>query len=447
MHLSEQLIEKVKNAGVVGAGGAGFPTHIKIDAQVEIVIANGAECEPLLCTDQRTMETAADGIVSGVKLVMEAVGAKQGIIAVKAHYHEAITSLSKAIASGKNIKLHKMGNYYPAGDEHVLVLDATGRIIPEGGIPLHAGVLVNNVNTLLNIHYAFHGEPVVRQGITVCGEVHWPRVLRVPIGVSFKDLIALCGGARIEDYAILVGGPMMGRLAGDCGEPVTKTTSGIVVLPKDHPYVMRRNRTVATEIRMSKSICEQCRYCTDFCPRWLQGHSLEPHKIMRVIDYDRDLDTDTITRAFLCCECGVCDLYACPMALSPRVVFREFKGRLAEAGIKNPHSRSCLAQDQYRDYRKIPKDRLIQRLGLKEYDVHPEWEERDFPFSNVKIPLRQHIGATAVPVVKAGDKVKQGQLVGEIPEGKMGARIHASMDGTVAEVNGNYVGIKNHLKF
>ena len=442
MTFREQLVEKVRSAGVVGAGGAGFPTHVKIDSQVEIVIANGAECEPLLCTDRRAMELEAVRLVAGLRLAMEATGASRGIIAVKAHHQKAIQSLEAALAGGKSITLHKMGNYYPAGDEHVLVFDATGRLIPEGGIPLHVGVLVNNVNTLLNVQDASEGRPVIRQRVTVCGEVNIPRVLRVPIGVSFADLIQLCAGAKIEKYSILVGGPMMGRVTEDASEVVAKTTTGVVVLPKDHSYVMRRKRSVSTEIRMSKSICEQCRYCTDFCPRWLQGHGLEPHKIMRVMDYDRDMETDTITGAFLCCECGVCDLYACPMALSPRVVFREFKARLAQAGIKNPHSRSGLSPDLHREYRKIPKDRLTRRLGLKEYDSHPEADEREFSFAKVKVPLRQHVGVPSFPVIKAGDKVKKGQPIAEIPEGKLGARIHASMDGKVGEVTNDFITIE-----
>ncbi len=438
----EQLVQKVKEAGVVGAGGAGFPTHAKIDTQVEIVIVNGVECEPLLYTDQRVMEKMAAEVVTGTKLVMEAVGAKKGIIALKTHYCEAIDSFAEALATEKKISLHKMGNYYPAGDEHVLVFDATGRVIPEGGIPINVGVLVNNVNTLLNITNAYHGEPVIAQRVTVCGEVNLPRVLRVPIGASFHHLINICGGPKIKDYTILVGGPMMGRITEDGNEVVTKTTSGIVLLPKDHSYVLRRSRSLQTEIRMSKSICEQCRYCTDFCPRQLLGHNLEPHKIMRVIDYDRDLDTKTITGAFLCSECGICDLYACPMALSPRIIFKEFKGRLSEAGIKNPHSKKTLSPDEYREYRKIPKDRLIRRLGLKKYDVNPELEERDFPISRVRIPLRQHIGVPSIPVIKKGDPVKKGQPLAEIPEGKLGSRIHASIDGKVVEVNSECVTIK-----
>ena len=443
MSFREQLVEKVRSAGVVGAGGAGFPTHVKIDSRVEIVIANGTECEPLLCTDRRAMEQEAEGIIAGLKLVMEATGASRGIVAIKAHHQKAVQALEKALAREKSVSLHKMGNYYPAGDEHILVFDATGRIIPEGGIPLHVGVLVNNVNTLLNVLDASEGRPVTRQRVTVCGEVNIPRVFRVPIGVSFADLIQLCAGAKIAEYSILVGGPMMGRMTEDADEVVTKTTTGVVVLPKDHSYVMRRRRAVQTEIRMSKSICEQCRYCTDFCPRWLQGHGLEPHKIMRVMDYDRDMETDTITRAYLCCECGVCDLYACPMALSPRVIFREFKRRLAEAGIKNPHSRGELAARPYREYRKIPKDRLTRRLGLERYDAHPEADEREFSFAQVKIPLRQHVGVSAVPQVQKGDKVKKDQAIGDIPQGKLGARIHASMDGRVKEVTEDFVVIES----
>ena len=163
---------------------------------------------------------------------------------------------------------------------------------------------------------------------------------------------------------------------------------------------------------------------------------------MRVIDYDRDLDTHTITGSYLCCECGVCDLYACPMNLSPRAIFREFKKRLAASGIKNPHSRNTLYSRESREYRKIPIGRLIRRLGLKDYDIDHKLDERDFHFHRVKIPLGQHIGVPSIPIVKQGEKVDRGQPVAEIPEGKLGSRIHASISGTVTSVDKGNVTIE-----
>jgi Na+-translocating ferredoxin:NAD+ oxidoreductase RnfC subunit len=239
---------------------------------------------------------------------------------------------------------------------------------------------------------------------------------------------------------------MMGRVTEDLSEVVTKTTGGLFVLPKGHSHVMRMTRPLSTEIRIGKSACEVCRYCTDFCPRYLLGHKLEPHKIMRVINYDRDLDSDTITSAWLCCECGLCDLWSCPMSLSPRVIYREFKRRLKDAGIINPHRRTGLTQDFYRPFRGVPMDRLIRRLGLGEYDIKPPFDPAPWPVSSVRIPLDQHIGAMAVPVVKQGEKVAEGQAIGEIPEGKLGARYHASIDGVVTAINEGYIAISGRGK-
>ncbi|TBR20999.1 MAG: hypothetical protein EPO63_09130, partial [Candidatus Nitrosotenuis sp.] len=145
------LIELVREAGVVGAGGAGFPTHVKLAARVDTVLANGAECEPLLYSDQFVMESHADEIVDGLRLVMRQTGATRGLLCVKEKYHDAVARFEKLIAGEKGMELFLLGNFYPSGDEQVLVYETTGRIVPEAGIPLNVGVVVQNVATLANI--------------------------------------------------------------------------------------------------------------------------------------------------------------------------------------------------------------------------------------------------------------------------------------------------------
>ncbi len=430
------LIELVREAGVVGAGGAGFPTHVKLAAQVDTVLANGAECEPLLYSDQFVMESHADLIVDGLRHVMRQTGAARGLLCIKEKYHEAVARFEKLIAAEKGMELFLLGNFYPSGDEQVLVYETTGRIVPEAGIPLNVGVVVQNVATLANIARAAKGEAVTDKVITVGGEIKTPGVHRVPLGASLAEIIAGCGGALIDDYALLLNGPMMGRLADPAHEVVTKTTAGFFILPKGNPHVARLSRPLSADIRLSRGACEQCRYCTDLCPRSLNGHALEPHAIMRVINEQREPEAATVLNAFLCCECGVCDLFACPIALSPRRFFRDFKRSLSARGIRFTPEKKELKADIYREVRRVPKDKLTRRLSLSKYEIKPPYHGALWDVPAVAIPLSMHLGAPALPLVKAGDRVKRGQRIASIPEGKLGAAIHASIAGTVTKVNG-----------
>ncbi len=431
------LVEAVKEAGVVGAGGAGFPTHLKISANVDTVLANGAECEPLLYSDLFVMTVKAEDVVEGLRLVMKSTGADKGLICVKEKNSEAIKIFQKLIAKNKNISIFLLGNFYPSGDEQILVYEATGRIVPEGGIPLAVGVVVQNVGTLAQIAEASKGLPVTDRVVTVTGEIKKAGVYTVPIGTRVADLITLCGGSLLEEYAVLLNGPMMGRLINPNEEVITKTSGGVILLPKDHSYVYRMSRSLEADIRMTKGACEQCRYCTDFCPRYLQGHSLEPHKIMRVMSEDLNPQTATVARSFLCCECGVCDLFACPITLSPRRFFQEFKRKLGGYGVKNQHSNKPEKVDIYRDYRRVPKEKLTRMLGLSKYEAKPPFIKDCMLVNSVDIPLQMHIGAPAKAVVKEGKKIKKGDLIAEIDGKKLGARIHASISGVVESVNGS----------
>lgn len=152
-------LEKIRNAGVVGAGGAGFPTHIKISNEAEVVIANGAECESLLRVDRQVMENFPDKVISGLQTVMEISNAKRGVICLKEKYHLAVERLKEAIKDKKNITLLLLRSYYPAGDEQQMVYEVTGRVVPRGGLPINVGAIVTNVSTLVNIAEALNDVP------------------------------------------------------------------------------------------------------------------------------------------------------------------------------------------------------------------------------------------------------------------------------------------------
>jgi len=440
-----KIVAKVRAAGVVGAGGAGFPTHVKLDSKVDTVIANGAECEPLLKADRYLMTRHAPQVVEGLRLVMQATGARRGIIALKREYEEAIEALGAVAREFSDIELHLMKSYYPAGDEFLLVYDATGRQVPEGGIPLEVSVVVQNVGTLYNVAQAQKDVPVTHRWLTVSGEVKEPKVLCVPIGTSFEQVISWAGGyaSPLEELALVAGGPMMGQVVSPT-DVVTKMTSGLLALPQQGPVVSWMTRPLALAVRRGRSTCDQCRDCTDLCPRCLLGHDLQPHEIMRSINYGLDWPTSIITAAALCCECRLCEAYACPLGLSPMLYYREVKRQLAEMGWKNEvHRRKEYAAHVMREYRHVPVRRLVDRLGLTKYvNMAVPSDEGEYAPGEVRIPLKQHIGAPSQPVVKVGDKIRVGELIAAIPEEALGANLHASLAGVVRQITEGHVVIE-----
>lgn len=238
---------------------------------------------------------------------------------------------------------------------------------------------------------------------------------------------------------------MMGRVVLDPWEPVTKRTSGVIVLPPDHPVVRRKLAAMEQEVRLARTVCCQCRLCTDLCPRHLLGHDINPHLAMRSLGTDGlfEVPSAHITAAFLCCLCGVCEVMACPLMLSPRKVFDNLRGELARAGLPNPHRRQDVQPREFQHLRRIPLPRLTSRLGLAEYQEAPDEVDLRIPrVSEVRILLSQHTGAPSRPVVSPGETVTQGQVIAEIPEGKLGARQHASIDGIVTRVDSHDIRIQ-----
>jgi Na+-translocating ferredoxin:NAD+ oxidoreductase RnfC subunit len=435
------LLDKVFAAGLVGEGGAGFPTHIKLNCKVEYLLLNAAECEPLLHTDKYILRNFSAGILDALKETAALVEAKKIFIAVKAVNTEEIAGLEKAIAGKKSdARIFKLDNYYPAGDEQMLVYDITGRVVPPGQIPLKVGAVVSNAATMLAVYDALSGKPLTHKFLTVAGRVNKPAVLRVPIGISFAECIAACGGTGIGGFNIVAGGPMMGKVyRGDEAEnlPVTKITSGILALPGGGNFIARTSAASVRQIlSRAKSACIQCSFCTDLCPRRLIGHTLYPNRIMRkmaMLDFDKPLAADdTLRQALICCECGVCETFACPMGLSPRQVNKYVKSQLKGEKFEQ---KEPLTVSPARGYRKIAPKKIMARMGLlEEYD---NWDENYIELTpkRVSIPCSQHIGAPAVPVVSAGDTVECGQLIAKAVEGKPSANIHASIAGRVVSAD------------
>lgn len=442
MKTPKEIIQAVHLSGVIGAGGGGFPAHIKLDAQVDTVIANGSECEPLLASDKTLLKEQPDRVVEGVRIAMSAVGAKKGYIAIKGHYKDAVAAVKKELPADGSIEIFLLDNYYPAGDEFLTVYDVTGRVIPEGGLPLHVGVLVSNVLSLAQMTDAMNGKSVTERPVTITGSVDKPRVVTVPIGTTYRDLIKMAGGTLNPTDVLLDGGPMMGAIVQDWDAGIAKTTSGVVALPKDHFVINMLNINISQMVKKSKAACCQCYRCSDLCPRNLIGHNLFPHMTMRTIDYNLSEPTDHITSAFICSQCGVCELIACDfMLLSPRKIYAEYKKLLVSKGVKNPHRRTDLTVIPELEYRKVPLPTVIKKIGLSPY-VKSTPSMGFQPVDRVKIPLNRHAGAPAMPKVVVGEKVRVGDIIAASPMDKLGTVYHASIGGKVTEVTEAWIEIQ-----
>jgi len=437
-----ELVQVIKDSGIVGAGGAGFPSHVKLSAKAEYVILNGAECEPLLRVDQQLIEIFADEIITGLEYIVKSTDAKKAYIAIKGKHKEAVDVIRKKTKNNNNIELFVLGDFYPAGDEQVLVNEVTKRVVPEVSIPLKVGCIVINVETVLNIVNALNGKPVTHTYLTVAGKVPKPVTLRIPIGISVREVLKLSGVSDFEKIKVIDGGPMMGKILQNIDNPITKTSKGLIVLDEDDYLIKRKGMTAQMALRQSKAGCLQCRMCTELCPRYLLGHNLQPHLMMRKSNYDRGEDIQGAEMASLCCECAACELYACPAGLSPRLININYKQEMAKKSVKYKPSKENFVALEVREYRKIPVKRLISRLGLKDYDVPAPLVEIDFKPKTVNIPLKMHIGVPSSPIVEVGQIVSEGELIAEIPEKALGARVHSSISGKVININ-DYITIES----
>ena len=441
---SAEFSRNLRAAGVVGAGGAGFPSYVKAQGKAEFALVNAAECEPLLKKDQKILEYFPEQVFDGLELLMGAVGASEGIVGIKKKHEKIIPRLKEIAKSRKNISILEMGDYYPAGDEQCLVYEATGRIVPPGGIPLEVGCVVANVETLYNA--ALAPRPVTETFITVNGGVKKPATFRVPVGITWREAVELCGGFTVKDPAYIDGGPMMGKVQTDFDLPVVKASAGIIVLPKTHPLIVKKAQSRPVFTRVGRSACDQCSYCTEFCPRYLLGHNVQPHRVMRTMLFAGGPEHKLHSQyGLLCCECSLCSLYSCPEGLHPREACVSAKSDLREQkiGFKNSQLNTGKKPEVHpvRDFRKVPVSKLVRRLGLDDYNKAAPWNDAVYKPGKVKILMGQHIGVPCVPSVKEGQRVEKGAVVGEVPADKLGCPVHASISGTVGKVNERYVEI------
>lgn len=442
----QDLKEVLQQNGVVGAGGAGFPTYAKLDERAEIILMNCAECEPLLKLHRQLLEQRAEEILRTFDRIARTVGAREAIIGIKREYKAALKAIDRYIDDYPVMRVQLLDSVYPMGDEVVLIYEATGRVIRPGGLPIEEGVAVFNVETVYNAYRALEKQtPVADKLVSVVGEVEHPLTLRVPVGAYLRDVVAYAGEITVKEPAFLVGGPMMGNLA-DEKAVVTRTTNAVIVLDKSHTLIQRKNRNPAIDLKRAASACCQCETCTSLCPRHALGHPIEPHKFMRSAANQDFQDANVFLNTFFCSSCGLCENFSCPQGLAPRSLIADYKLGLRKAGVKVPQDVRPAPVKKSREYRKAPEERLEARLGLTRYDVEAPLQPDDYwkgegRIQKVKILLSQHIGAPAVPLVEKGEPVKAGQCIARPAEG-LSVAIHSSVDGIVQEVTAQYIAIR-----
>ena len=437
----KELSNILQQNGIVGAGGAGFPTYAKLNGNAETIILNCAECEPLLRLHRQLLEKYAREIVSTFHMMGQAMGSKDIVIGIKKAYKGAIAALNECIGDYEGVRLGLLDEVYPAGDEVVLIYEVTGKVVAPGGLPIQSGVAVFNVETVYNVYRAINkNTPVVDKLVSVVAEVNKPVTVRVPLGCTIEEVVQMAGGVTTKDAVYFVGGPMMGNI-GTGAQPVTKTTNAILVLPENHLIIQKKKRKASIDLKRAAASCCQCTMCTDLCPRNRLGHPIEPHKFMRAATCKDMQDPDTFLNTMFCSSCGLCEMYSCIQGLSPRSLMADYKAGLRAAGIKPPQGVVPKPVGEEREYRKVPMERLMARLDLTKYNKEAPLNDEVADVKKVRIMLSQHIGAPASAIVKVGDKVEVGQMIAQ-PGNGLSVAIHASISGSVTEVNDKYVVIE-----
>jgi len=289
----------VKDAGIVGMGGAMFPTHVKLSIpegkKVEYLILNGAECEPYLTVDHRMMLERADEIVYGMKALMKAIEVDKGFIGVEENKPDAIENMQKAVSSEEGIEIKVLETKYPQGGEKMLIKAILNRVVPAGGLPLDVGVVVNNITTAVAVSDALQkGMPLIERTITVTGRgVNNPVNLVYPIGISIEELIAEAGGLTEDAGKVILGGPMTGFAQPSLNIAAVKGTSGVVVLSKDEVD------------SFEPKPCIKCARCVDVCPQFLMPVNLSKYAAHDMLEELEDY------QVLNCIECGSCS-FICP---------------------------------------------------------------------------------------------------------------------------------------
>jgi electron transport complex protein RnfC len=317
-----RLLDRIDEAGIVGLGGAAFPSRVKLTVplgkKIDFLLVNGAECEPYLTVDFRLMVERAAEVVHGVRVLLRVLNVSRAIVGIEQHSQPAIEAMQKALAGDPAISVLPLKVKYPQGAERMFIKAALGRTVPSGGLPSDVGAIVHNIGTTLAVYQAVClGKPLIDRVVTVSGEaIAHPKNLLVPIGAPIGDLIEACGGIIMEKVTVIMGGPMTGTAVGSLDYPVVKGTSGIVVLPHE-------DRVMAGDI-----VCINCGRCFNACPQGLRPFELAALDGPGLIDEAKKLDV------LDCCACGVCSV-VCPGGRQNSEIIKKLKASV----MKNQNRR------------------------------------------------------------------------------------------------------------
>jgi len=428
-----ELKTLMKSAGIVGAGGAGFPSYAKIAGGADTLLVNGAECEPLLYTDYMILKRELSTVITGIKAVLQGTQIKTAVLAIKVHTAKRLSFDDGEVLDGV-VRIKVLKNVYPIGDEVSLIYESLGRLVNPASLPITVGVIVYNVETMYNLGRAEKfGEPVTMKWVTVGGAVDKPVVVRVPIGAPVGELFELLGIDVPEDYAVLDGGPSMGKIINPRRASVTKTTKGILVLPVDIPAVATKQINESLAASRAETACCQCTRCTDMCPRALLGYPLEPHKMVRTAMGAAVVMPQMVISATLCCGCGICESIACSQGISPRAVINGYKAVLAKNGMRFVATKAAQVTDE-REYRMVSSEKWEQTLGVAKYDKVAAYGGEIKDFTRLVIELARHIGAPSEPIVKDGDRVDGGAMIAAAADG-LSVPQHTALGGVVTVTN------------
>jgi Na+-translocating ferredoxin:NAD+ oxidoreductase RnfC subunit len=393
---------------------------------------NAAECEPLVHKDLELILHSSDAVLKGLRIVMEMTGAREGIIGIKDKHHREIELLASQLPA--NVRLLPVEDVYPAGDEVTLIYLTTRRVVAPGALPISVGCIVQNVETLLNIGV---NRPVVEKFLTVAGAVEHPATIKVPVGITFAEVLSRFT-ITTRSYVVRSGGLMMGILEDDLNQVVSRRTGALIVLPPDHHCVTMYRRFAtehATDI-IAKAGCDQCNFCTELCPRYLLGQPVRPETAMRNRMFTREDQPMVFAGNLSCCECNLCTMYSCPEGLDPKGA-TVIEKRLSREQHLQWSGREVTVHPMY-DYRKVPSSKLKQRLDILMFRDEAPLTDMAFTPASVRIPLDQHLGAPAVPVVREGQRVQRYEMIGK-PGGKISTAVHASIDGVVTAISNKEV--------
>ena len=433
----QELKNLMQKFGVVGAGGAGFPSYAKLAEGADLLLINGSECEPLLYTDYIILKNELSMTLSGISEVLSHTGIKKAILAIKEHTAKRL-GMSEGECLSDKIYVKCLPDVYPIGDEISLIYEATGRLVPPGKLPITRGVIVYNVETMYNLARAVKfNEPVMEKWLTVGGAIKNPTVIRVPVGTRVADIFKELGISVEDGYTVLDGGPSMGKVINPETYSVTKTTKGILILPDDTQAILSKKMNTKMAVARAETACCQCTRCTDMCPRHLLGYPLEPHKMVRTAMGVAEVMPEMVISATLCCGCGICESLACSQGISPRAVIDNYKVVLGKNKLRFNLDGDYNVTDE-REYRMIPYERWMSALGVTKFDKIAEYSGEIKEIARVEIPLSGHIGAPSVAIVSDGDMVERGDLIAKEANG-LSLPQYASISGKVTLGNGKII--------